>query len=185
MEVKIKTNNEMVDATIEMVDGVMVVSPIEKFVPKDGDVICVNASYQHIAIFKDVVNGCIISYADYNINLNGCTNGTFVVCRTTDILSIRLATEVEKKLLFDRIDEEGYEWLADEKKFVKKKWIPNTKEYYYKINLERAEIVPLKTCWSDDWLDNAYYDKGWVFRTKEECQKLCDRLNEAINSVKP
>ena len=27
MEVKIKNNNEMIDATIEMVDGVMVVSP--------------------------------------------------------------------------------------------------------------------------------------------------------------
>ena len=40
MEVKIKNNGEMLDATIEMVDGVMVVSPKEvKFEPKDGDVV--------------------------------------------------------------------------------------------------------------------------------------------------
>lgn len=37
MEVKIKDQDKLVDATIEMVDGVMVVSPIEKFEPKDGD----------------------------------------------------------------------------------------------------------------------------------------------------
>lgn len=30
MEVKIKNGNEMLDATIEMIDGVMVVSPKEK-----------------------------------------------------------------------------------------------------------------------------------------------------------
>lgn len=38
MEVKIKNNNEMIDATIEMVDGVMVVSPKRmEWKPKRGE----------------------------------------------------------------------------------------------------------------------------------------------------
>ena len=38
MEVKINNNGEMLDATIEMIDGVMVVSPkVVKFEPKDGE----------------------------------------------------------------------------------------------------------------------------------------------------
>ena len=42
MGVKIKQGNEMLDATIEMVDGVMVVSPkAVKFNPKDGDIVTV------------------------------------------------------------------------------------------------------------------------------------------------
>ena len=50
MEVKINNQNELIDATIEMVGGVMVVSPKEvKFEPKDGDV-C--KSFNSIYIFN-------------------------------------------------------------------------------------------------------------------------------------
>ena len=27
--------------------------------------------------------------------------------------------------------------------------------------------------------------RGWIFSTEEECQALCDKLNEAIKNVKP
>jgi hypothetical protein len=54
MEVKIKQGNEMLDATIEMVEGVMVVSPKEvKFKPKDGDVVYVKTSHENIIIYKE------------------------------------------------------------------------------------------------------------------------------------
>ena len=33
--------------------------------------------------------------------------------------------------------------------------------------------------------DKEILEKGWVFKTKEECQVFCNRLNNAINSVKP
>lgn len=39
MEVKIKNNEEMIDATIEIINGVMVVSPVNaNFKPKEGEV---------------------------------------------------------------------------------------------------------------------------------------------------
>ena len=29
------------------------------------------------------------------------------------------------------------------------------------------------------------YKRGWIFKTKEECQSLCDKLNAAIVTVTP
>ena len=184
MEVKIKTNNEMIDATIEMVDGVMVVSPIEQFVPKDGDVICVRACYNHITIFKDVANGCIISYADYNISLNCLTNKTFVVCSTKDILSVRLATEEEKKLLFDKIGKEGFTWDAEKKELVKKKWMPKQNEWYWSPIVYTTSFKPYYAPCKETEMCMEFYDKGWVFRIEEDCQQFCDRLNQVISNIK-
>lgn len=97
MEVKINNNGEMLDATIEMVDDVMVVSPKEvKWKPKFGD-----------TYFRPNFNTCMFI----------CYNGIY-----------------------------RYDTMRYIKDFV---------------------------------------DKGWVFRTKKECQEFCNRLNDAINSIKP
>jgi hypothetical protein len=97
MEVKIKQGNEMLDATIEMVDGVMVVLPKEvKWKPRVGD-----------TYFRPDFNSCMFM----------CYEGK---CRY------------------------------------------DTMRY-------------IKDC----------VEKGWVFRTKEECQEFCKRLNDAISQVKP
>lgn len=95
MEVKIKQGNEMLDATIEMVDGVMVVSPKEvKFEPKYGD--------------------------DY--------------------------------------------------------YTPIFNNTYFK---------PFHCSWTESALGKARYEKGWCFKTEKECQEFCNRLNQAIEGVKP
>lgn len=115
MEVKIKRGNEILDATIEMVDGVMVVSPKEvKFEPKEGDVVATKSGkYIHICksyIGDDAINTYI-----------GCTieGGLIEAGRW---YASRLATEKEKQKLFDKLKEEGYEWDA-EKKNLNVRWI--------------------------------------------------------------
>ena len=93
MEVKIKNQNELIDATIEMVDGIMVVSPKKvKWKPKDGEVF-------HFPIFSDVLGG------------------------------------------FDT----GYQENDNTK-------IPSV-------------------------------ERGWCFKTEQECQAFCDRLNKAIENI--
>ena len=95
MEVKIKQGTEMLDATIEMIDGVMVVSPKEvKFKPKYGD------------------------------------------------------------------------------------------DYYTPI-FDNTYFVPFHCSWTESALGNARYEKGLCFKTREECEEFCNRLNDVINSVKP
>lgn len=186
MEVKIKNQNELIDATIEMVDGVMVVSPKKvefepkkvEFEPKDGDIVAVRDG-KHIFINKDYRRcGTGYAYLGWNfVNDMIFKEGVWNYSR--------LATKEEKKLLFDKLAENGFEWDAEEKQLVKLKWKPKYKEFYFKITFEHAVIIPLRTCWTDDICDKAYYQKGWCFKTKEECQAFCDRLNESISSIKP
>ena len=95
MEVKIKRGSEMLDATIKMVDGVMVVSPNEvKFKPKYGD------------------------------------------------------------------------------------------DYYTPI-FDNTYFKPFHCSWTESALGNARYEKGLCFKTEKECQEFCNRLNQAIEGIKP
>ena len=187
MEVKIKKGNEMLDATIEMVDGVMVVSPKEeKFEPKDGDVV-----YQ--SCFKDESRWCIYIVKEYTgltsipyvfIDNDGYEPNMSCICHT-DKDFIRPATEEEKKLLFDKLAEEGYEWDAEKRELVKLKWRPKYNDNYWSPSLFVNEFIPWMNSWKNSKIGNKRLEKGWVFRTEEECQAFCDKLDEAINSVKP
>ena len=185
MEVKIKNADGSYSAaewTIE--NGVMIVSPkVEKFEPKDGDIVYVKSSCENIIIYKE--NGSEIGrYVNLSDNEYFYTDNN-VVCSKDSVKEIRYATEAEKKLLFDKIEAKGYEWLADERKLVKKKWKPMAGQGYYIPAICNAQFKAVKEDWSDDDMDVLYFNKGWVFCTEEECQKFCDKLNEAISSIKP
>ena len=177
MEVKIKQGSEMLDATIEMVDGVMGVSRKEvKFEPKDGDIVTNENAV--IAIFK---MDSLMSFNSYAAYYDGgiCINEYF----SKD--GISLATEEEKKKLFDKLAEEGFEWNADTKKFVKLKWKPGMYDPYYSPFYDTCKFIPMGTNWNGRNEDNIRYNKGLCFKTEKECQEFCNRLNDAIISVKP
>lgn len=181
MEVKIKNNNELIEADWTVEDGIMVVSPKEvKFEPKEGDVITIeNKSIPFTLIVKSMGKSkTVFSHA---LLFN---NGIFSKDDFISYENLHPATEEEKQKLFDKLAEEGYEWDAEKKQLVKLKWKPKYKEFYFKIIFEHAVIIPFRTYWTDDICDKAYYQKGWVFKTKEECQEFCKRLNQAIESVK-
>ena len=183
MEVKIRTNNEMIDATIEMIDGVMVVSPkkveevdITQF--KDGDIITCGWSKEDISYsWISILRGEIERITDNLFIADYCTlncDGTFSLENgdSDSATYVRYATEEEKKLLFDKIDQEGYEWLADERKLVKKKWMPQEHEFFYRPSysfvLFKSFLDEHRSCVSD-----SYIQKGWIFHTEEECQQFC------------
>ena len=181
MKVKIKNNEELIDATIEMVDGVMVVSPKEvKWEPKDGDVVVCDDGGIQIFICKENLGDSIYSYCMYNAEDNELTfyeNIRYMINRP--------ATEEEKQKLFDKLAEEGWEWDADKKQIVKLKWKPKRFEYYYAPFCNGVIFEPCEYQSVDTVFDNLRYDKSWVFKTIQECQAFCDRLNKAIEEVKP
>lgn len=188
MEVKIKNNNEMIDSTIEMVDGVMVVSPKEvKFVPKDGDILSCffRDEYQGTFVFEEAseCGEAIFHFAlDADgkfITGNGCNYFGYTY-------NSRLATEEEKKLLFDKLAEEGWEWKADTKELVKIKWKPyeGCNIYYPSYNTIKANFITRRGMFNSG-RDKDLSDKDWCFKTEQECQELCNRLNKAISQVKP
>lgn len=191
MEVKIKQGNEIIDATIEMVDGVMVVSPkkvkvdVSQF--KDGDVItCGHDAYYWICILRGEIEYIIdnMFIGDYcSIN----SDGTYYLKPdgSDSATWVRYATEEEKKLLFDKLAEEGWEWRPDTKELVKIKWKPKDDEIYCRPRFNDEGFICCKDRWDNVKYENFFYDKGWIFKTEQECQEFCNRLNDAINQVKP
>lgn len=176
MEVKIKTANGLKDATIEMVDGDMIVSPKEqpKYTDfKEGDIVVSNYNDIHLLRTK---NSSYFAFRE-------C--GYFDHTPTIDVTVIRPATEEEKKKLFDKLAEAGYEWDAEKKEIVKLKWKLKVGEDYYTPSWNGYVFEPYLYGWSEDEFDFKCYSMGRVFKTKEECQAFCNKLNEAINSVEP
>ena len=185
MEIKIKDGNGYVDAEWTMEDGVMVVSPKEvKFKPKDGDVVVYfNHDKPTIYVYK---GGCKYNTSFY-VAYSGIRNEVFALIGghlDRDRNDIRLATEEEKKLLFDKLAEKGWEWKADTKELVKIKWKPYEGGDFWLPYYNSMMFAPTKRIFNIG-RDKSFLDKGWVFKTEQECQELCDRLNLAINSVKP
>lgn len=185
MKVRIKQGEEMIDATIEMVDGVMVVSPKEVYEPKDGDVVSIfNKSYGvwMTAICREIHNErcsvyCMIDAKDkLSVNLSKVSTSYGIIA----------ATEEEKQKLFDKLAEEGLAWDAERKELVKLKWKPKENErYYYPANYGYGFVLA-DTCFNANFLNDVKrIESGRYFKDKQECQEFCNRLNEAINSVKP
>lgn len=199
MEIKLKTKEGLVDPIIEIVDGVMVVSPKEQsnyadF--NDGDVIvCGWSDSEWICILKGEIESVGKRYylEDYcGIYLKG--KGTdeeiwLEQCYSDSAVFVRYATEEEKQKLFDKLKEEGYEWDAEKKEIVKLKWKPKYNEVYYYPSMKPHKgivmSIPKKEKNTEVTFDKEIIDAGWVFKNQEECQAFCDKLNEAINSVKP
>lgn len=185
MEVKIKQGEEMLDATIEMVDGVMVVSPKEvKFKPKDGDV-C--KSTFCIYIFKRVDNAkAVVYHCCLNVDQDELSVKQSIGVGYVDEYQ-RPATEEEKKKLFDKLAEEGWEWKADTKELVKLKWKPKKGEPYFSPIFSNIDFL-FSTCghtYTGHFTDEMTIKKMRAFRTKDECQLFCDKLNQTIEEYEP
>lgn len=186
MEVKIKSKEGLLDATIEMIDGVMVVSPKkEKFVPKDGDVIVSGGDVRYVAIFKAMKN----EYSFYYYALLVLREETKLLLNNwAGFMDTRPATEEEKNLLFDKLAEKGFAWDADKKELIKLKWKPDVGQHFYYPEYDNGVCVFIIKAYTYAFKDQIERDKaiakGWCFKTSKECQEFCDRLNQAIENIK-
>jgi signal peptidase I len=194
MKIVINNNGERIPATLEVVDGVMIVSPVKDKVDitkfKDGDVVVYHygEDASTIAVLQGEVDTiskylfiedyvCLDSVEGLLLNSNYTDSATWV----------RYATEEEKQKLVDALAKEGKAWDAEKKAVVDLKWRPYMGEIYYSPLLYYYDyLFKSHDCiWADLLTDNDIYNKGWCFKTKEECEAFCKRLNEAIEGVKP
>lgn len=192
MEIKIKNNNEYIPATLEVVDGVMIVSPVKEnditqF--KDGDVVVYH--YGEDATTIAILQGEVDTISKYlfiedYVSLDS-VEGLLLDSNYTDSATdIRYATEEEKQKLFDALAKEGKAWDEEQKKVVDLKWKPKMNDNYY------SPLYTYENCfstfyhtWDNSRFDKMLHNKGWLFRTKEECEAYCKRLNEVIKEIKP
>lgn len=174
----------MENGTKRGVDEIRKVEP--RFEPKDGDVV---VYFDHdkptVYVYK---GGCkyntsfYVAYSEIRSEVFATTFGHI----DRDRNDIRLATEEEKRLLFDKLAEEGFEWKAETKELVKLKWKPKEGEYFY------FPICSVLTCifttngtMYNSGRDKSLLNNGWCFKAAEECNQFCRQLNNAIDLVKP
>lgn len=194
MKIKLKTSEGLVDPIIEIVDGIMIVAPREAlWEPKEGNVVLVNRLDPCVGIVRNMYSYGKLDTdrlhfsVGYWPNSDSLSIEPFCACNRNTEPNYRPATEEEKKKLFDKLAEAGYEWDAEKKELVKLKWEPKVGDTYFRPNLNDCRFL----CYEGRGrFDTMRYikdciEKGWVFKTKEECQAFCDKLNEAIKSVKP
>lgn len=193
MEIKIKNNNEYILATLEVVDGVMIVSPVKgndiaQF--KDGDVVVYR--YGEDATTIAILQGEVDTISKYlfiedYVSLDS-VEGLLLNSNYTDAATdVRYATEEEKQKLFDALAKEGKTWDTEKKAVVELKWKQNVgDDYHFPSFTEKDGFTPCcNYSWCNSRFDKMLHNKGWVFRTKEECEAYCKRLNEAIEGIKP
>lgn len=182
MEVRIKDSNGYIDADWTIEDGVMVVSPkVVKFEPKDGDIVAINEGTQIFVCKKYLRDGVIHAYFGWDFTNN-------VIFDEGEWGVERPATFEEMKKFFDKLKENGLAWDAEKRELVKLKWKPADREKVYVAGFTfygEHPFCPFEdAAYADSMQWRAVYKRGWYFKTIEECQSFCDKLNQAIDSVK-
>lgn len=180
MEVKIKTDGGMVDATIEMIDGVMVVSPVNVFKPQDGDIVATEDG-EYIGIFKrwedkdenQCQTYCVLDTEDEDQNIE-----------PFELYIDRFATGKEKRLLFDRIEKNGFKWDAEAKALRRMTWEPAEGETFYRILLSEKVFSPQKKFRNNDFFLEEVFKHEIVFKTEEACQSVCEQMNSIFRTMK-
>ena len=199
MKIVINNNGERIPATLEVVDGVMIVSPKEEKVDitqfKDGDIItCGWDGKKKCYSWTCVLRGKIEPIDDKMFIAECCmidSNGVYT-CenRGSDSATwVRYATEEEKQKLFDALAKEGKAWDAEKKAVVELKWKPKIGDKYnypiYNITDDGMHYGSATTTYTDSLFDKRLIKQNLAFKTKEECEAFCERLNQAIKEVKP
>lgn len=185
MEVKIKDNDILKDADWTIEDGVMVVSPKGVFAPKNGDVIvCSNALGHWTLIVKEMESYNVVRHHAALID-----NGVLKNDDRSSYTNPRYATEEEKQKLFDELAKEGLAWDSEKKELVKLKWKPVVGQHFYFVEYDNENFIFIEKAYTYAFEDQIERDKtiakGWCFKTSKECQDFCDKLNQAINQMKP
>lgn len=178
---KVKYNDQEIEipenATIKVVNGDLVITPKEiEF--KDGD-ICFsdNSRIKMVFILEYMIWGNKINYhaclSSYGIEYKDWldSNG-----------DIRLATEEEKQKLLDALHKDGKDWDAKNKKIVDYRWRAKQGEKYFYINTNYMYVNIV----SDDLfnVDNARYENGNYFQTKEQAEQALEKMKEVLKPIK-
>ena len=138
---------------------------------KDGDVLCgIYDDDDTILIFKDV-NKIGRDYFDSHYNSDGVDDKVW--CSK----SFRYATEEEKQLLFDKMEEQGLKWNAEEKQVEKIRWRAKKGGYYYFIDVNLT-VKSIDDTYST--FDNELWDAFNYFRTKEQAEEAERRVKEVL-----
>ena len=91
--------------------------------------------------------------------------------------AFRLATEEEKQLLFDKMEDQGLKWNAEEKRVETIRWRAKGKEIYYYVG-SNMEVYTFSPSTSEDEEDD--FKSYNYFRIKEQAEEAARRMKEVL-----
>lgn len=91
--------------------------------------------------------------------------------------TLRYATEEEKQFLFNKMEEQGLKWNAEEKRVEKIRWRAKKGGYYYFIDVNLT-VKSIDDTYST--FDNELWDAFNYFRTKEQAEEAAKRVKETL-----
>lgn len=90
---------------------------------------------------------------------------------------IRLATDEEKEILFDKMKEQCLRWNAEEKKVEKIRWRAKKGEGYIFLNINLTGVGATE---KNDAFDNKLWVDHNYFRTQEQTTEAAKRVKETL-----
>ena len=90
---------------------------------------------------------------------------------------VRLATNEEKQLLFDKMKEQGLRWNAEEKRVEKIRWRAKKYEQYYFFD---ANLLVRSIDDTYSTFDNELWDAFNHFRKEEQAEEAAKRVKETL-----
>lgn len=171
MEIKLQYGDtinipEGCKATIK--DGeVIIEKEVQEF--KDGDVLY-SVYTDTMLIFKEEYKDDSNRFCSH-YNINHSSNEKW------NKVSFRHATEEEKKLLFDKMKEQGLRWNAEKKRVEKIRWRAKKGEAYHFMNTDLTTVISTEL---DDDIDTNRYGALNYFHTEEQTKEAASRVKETL-----
>lgn len=161
------------EGCVAQIDGNEVVIEKKEQDFKDGDII---AKSKAVAILKGGFNnGVFRGYACLNFD------GKVLISNDTEWSTMsagwHIATEEERQLLFDKMEEKGLRWNAEEKKVEEIRWTPGVGEIYYYVNFY-AGVSETKNV--NGHADEELKEVHNQFRTYEQAEKAAAAVRETL-----
>ena len=134
---------------------------------KDGDVL--HSTYDSVVlIFKDYTDS---TYFSSHYNCSGVGNNMWRIC------CFRHATEEEKQLLFNKMEEQGLKWNAEEKRVENIRWRATAGKSYF-IFTSDFDSSCFTECFATS--DTRFYNCGNYFQSKEHAEEAARRVKETL-----
>lgn len=153
---------------------------------KDGDVLTSLFDNKVVFIFKEDESKQKYNKNDYYVChiYVSYSAGYVIEVPTKDSLSfcghkddVRLATNEEKQLLFDKMKEQGLKWNAEEKRVEKIRWRAKKGENYYFFD---ANLLVRSIDDTYSTFDNELWDAFNHFRKEEQAKEAAKRVKETL-----
>ena len=172
-------------ATTRIVDGKFEVAVEfkDKYVPKDGDIVCDPVSCCGVVAICAGTNkaGGIKTHAAYMMH-EDIIDASFSEDGLCETDTCRPATEAEKQRLFDALAKQGKRWNA-EKRCVEDlpRWRAVCSGLYYIVD---TDFFIREMTEKGERTDCALYNAGNYFRTREAAEKVASQIRDIFKNSK-